>query len=224
MTDPPGRLIGTGRAADVYDLGDGTVLRRYRSSQSSEPEARAMAWLGEHSDLNLPAVHSASGRDLVMDLVPGPTMMEDVEARPWRILGHARTLARLQRRLNGIDAPEWFPERPGVPAGCQVLHLDLHPMNVILGPAGPTIIDWTNVVRGHRSFDAAMSFVLMSGFEVSGAKDRAGRRLMVEIFAASRGRSAIRSVLSEAIDYRLADPNTTPGERSALLRIGASHR
>ena len=32
MTDEPGPLIASGRAADVYDLGDGTVLRRYRTA------------------------------------------------------------------------------------------------------------------------------------------------------------------------------------------------
>jgi len=31
MTDDiPGRLLGTGRNADVYDIGDGKALRRYR--------------------------------------------------------------------------------------------------------------------------------------------------------------------------------------------------
>ena len=175
-----------------------------------------MIWLSEHGDTALPRVHDASGRDLVMDRVPGPTMMEDLEARPWRIVGHARTLAHLQRRLNAIDAPAWFPERSGVPAGGKVLHLDLHPMNIILGPDGPSIIDWTNAARGQGSFDAAMSFALMSGFEVDGVKDRAGRRLMVEVFARSRGRRAIRGRLPEAVRFRLADPHVTPGERLRL--------
>jgi hypothetical protein len=29
MVPEPGRLIASGRAADVYDLGDGTMLRRH---------------------------------------------------------------------------------------------------------------------------------------------------------------------------------------------------
>ena len=45
MTDaagPPGPLIGSGRAADVYALGDGKVLRRYRFARSCTAEAGLM--------------------------------------------------------------------------------------------------------------------------------------------------------------------------------------
>ena len=35
----PGPLVGTGRAADVYDIGNGRVLRRYRTDHDSTIEA-----------------------------------------------------------------------------------------------------------------------------------------------------------------------------------------
>jgi hypothetical protein len=40
--EPPGPLIGAGRAADVYDIGGGRVLRRYRVPFDVEPEAAVM--------------------------------------------------------------------------------------------------------------------------------------------------------------------------------------
>ena len=40
----PGRLIGTGRSADVYDAGNGRVLRRYR-------DGRPAAWVAREAEV-----------------------------------------------------------------------------------------------------------------------------------------------------------------------------
>lgn len=217
MADP-GTLIGTGRAADVFDRGDGTVLRRYRTDHDTAAEARVMTWLADQG-FPVPSVHEANGPSIVMDLVDGLTMMEDFAVRPWMLFGHARTLATLQRRLNDLVAPPWFPRRTGVPEGGAVLHLDLHPMNVMLAAGGPVVIDWTNAAAGPPSFDAAISYVLMSTFEMDGVVDRASRRVLVETFAAFRGRKALRSALADAAAYRQRDPNVTDAERAALDRF-----
>lgn len=42
-----GKPLASGRAADVFDQGDGTVLRRYRDDHDSKIEARAMNWLAD---------------------------------------------------------------------------------------------------------------------------------------------------------------------------------
>jgi aminoglycoside phosphotransferase (APT) family kinase protein len=218
MSDEPGRLLASGRAADVYDLGDGSVLRRYRTDRDCADEARLMIWLGTQ-DVAVPTVHRAAGRDIVMDRVAGPTMVEDLGARPWRIVRHARELAKLQRALHEHEAPGWLPVSPGVTDGDRVLHLDLHPMNVILADGRSVIIDWTNASRGDPSFDAAMTYVLMASFEATGLAERIGRRLLVSVFAWSRGRSVVARALSDAVRYRLADRNVTPGERQNLQRL-----
>ncbi len=215
MSDGPGPLIASGRAADVFDLGDGTVLRRYRTDHDSGLEARMMGWVHAQG-LPVPRVHSTEGPDLVMDRVDGITMLEDLEARPWRLLGHVRVLADLQRRVNALTAPDWFPHHEGVPAGTSVLHLDFHPMNVMLGADGPIIIDWTNASRGPERIDAAMTYALAGAFEVTGLRDRVGLRLMINRFANARGRELVDSGFVEAARLRLADANTTTGERSWL--------
>lgn len=38
-----------------------------------------------------------------------------------------------------------------------MLHLDLHPGNVILTVAGPVVIDWTDVLRGDPALDLAQT-------------------------------------------------------------------
>ena len=219
MTIEPGRLIASGRAADIHDQGDGTVLRRYRTDHDVATEARVMNWLAEEG-LPLPRVHHAGGgRDMVMDHVVGPTILEDLGRKPWLIGAHAHTMTQLQSRLNAITAPDWFPRREDVTPGDRVLHLDFHPMNIILGPDGPVIIDWTNAARGAADFDAAMSFVAMSTFEVDGVVDQVGRRILVEVFQRTRGVPAIRSQLPAAAAMRLKDPGVTDGERDAIAKL-----
>ncbi len=218
MDGPPGALLASGRAADVYDLGDGTVLRRYRSDHDCGPEARLMQWLHEHG-VPVPRVHRTSGSDIVMDRVVGPTLFEDLAQRPWRVARHARTLASLQRRVNALVAPRWLARREGVSEGDAVLHLDLHPMNVLMGAGGPVIIDWTNASRGLATFDAAMSVAVMAAFELDGLQDRVGRWLLVQTFVSTRGRRDVRASMSAACRHRLTDPNVTAGERRSLERL-----
>jgi len=212
----PGTLIASGRAADVFDLGDGTVLRRYRSDHDVAPEGRLMQWLAS-AGVPVPTVHRAEGRDLVMDRVTGPTMLDDLQRRPWRLSHHTKTLAEVQRSINAVTAPDWTASTGA--AGNVIVHGDLHPMNVMLGPDGPVVIDFTNAGRGTAAFDAAISYVLMSTFETTGAVDRVGQQLLVRAFHLARGRSLVDEGLAGACDYRLADPNVTDGERRRVERL-----
>lgn len=220
MTEDPGLLIASGRAADVYDLGDGTVLRRYRTvSADIELEARIMTHVAERG-YPVPAVHSVGAVDLVMDRVEGPTMFERIEAAPWKALWYARVLARLQRRLARIAAPEWLLASTADTSHPQsVLHLDLHPMNVIMSPDGPVVIDWTNAAGGPAGFDGAMTFVEVSAFPTSTPAERTGQWLFARAFRSFRGRRTIEPYLEAACDHRLADRNTLPEERIAVAAL-----
>lgn len=222
----PGPLLASGRAADVYDLGDGRVLRRYRESRHQpRHEERVMRHVAEHG-VAVPLVHDLGSdhdphTDVVMDRIDGPTMMEDLQQRPWMVVSHARLLARLHHQITQIPAPVWMLPEGGVPEGASVtrdavdriLHLDLHPMNVILSEHGPVVIDWTNATGAPAGFDAAMTYVLGSTFEVDGALDRVGQQLMMATFRRAAGRRELDAYLVAACDHRLADVGMTPGER-----------
>ncbi len=217
-------LLASGRAADVFDLGDGTVLRRYRVDHDTVAEARVMQWLADVG-YPVPKVHDVDGRQLVMEKLDGVTMLDDLGRRPWMLLPHARTLARLQRRLNAIEAPDWLGSRHGVPDGDAIVHLDLHPMNVMMTSNGPVVIDWTNATRSQPEFDAAMSYVLVSTADPTGSRvDRFGRRLFIETFRQARGRRAVERQIMPAAAYRIADPNVTAAERLRLEQMLRSRR
>src|SRR5262249_44827696 len=135
--------------SEILDLGDGRVLRR---GGNPEREARVMAHAAEHG-YRVPHVFEVGQNALVLERVDGPTMLDDLWRRPWKLGTHATTLARLHEALHEISAP------PELGDG-RLLHMDLHPENVMLSHAGPVVIDWTNAVAGDPALDVAMTWVI----------------------------------------------------------------
>ncbi len=74
-------LLASGRDCDIFDLGDGTVLRRQRDGRSLAAEAAVLRHVAGHG-FPCPALHRVDGPDMVLDLVEGPTMTQDVLADP----------------------------------------------------------------------------------------------------------------------------------------------
>lgn len=210
-------MLASGRAADVHDQGDGTVLRRYKHDHDVTDEVAVMRWMAAEG-FPVPDVVAGGGRDIVMRRIDGPTMLEDLERRRWMLVPHARTLARLHRRLHRLTAPDWFPRRRGVPAGPTPLHLDLHPMNVLMSADGPVVIDWTNAGRGAAGFDAAMTVALVESYALDSRLDRMGRWVLLGSYQLVYGRRAVARHLDDARRLRLADVNTTEQERAVLRR------
>jgi aminoglycoside phosphotransferase (APT) family kinase protein len=223
--DLPGPLIGAGRAADVYALSGGRVLRRYRAGFSAEREAEIMAYLAA-AGYPVPAVHEASGPDLVLDRLSGRDMLADLMAAPWRVRQHASTLARLHDQLHEITAPaslRRFAE------GDRVLHLDLHPANVMLTPDGPYVIDWSNVAAGPPAADVAMAWLIMATSEVDGTPLalrpalRSIRSVLLHRFRALVSHDP-GPELARVAQARIADRNTRPAEAERLRRIADQAR
>ena len=52
-----------------------------------------------------------------------------------------------------------------LPRGAALLHGDLHPGNVLMGPAGPVAIDWFDAAIGHPVADVVRSSLLIRPFD-----------------------------------------------------------
>jgi tRNA A-37 threonylcarbamoyl transferase component Bud32 len=124
----------------VYALDARTVLRRYRGRDVPAGEVNVMRYVRAHG-YPAPEVVSVDRADLVLERATGSTMRVDLARRPWMLIGHARLLADLHRRLHRIAAPDWLP---AIGPGGTVIHLDLHPENVLLHGKGALVIDWAN--------------------------------------------------------------------------------
>ena len=170
MGAEPGPLIGTGRAADVYDVGNGRVLRRYRDSipaliaaEMVAKEAAVMGHVRAHG-YPTPEVFDATGSDLVMERLDGVTMLTDLQSHPWRVDRHADSMVDLHQRLVAVPIGTLGARGSLVPTAFgpaeAIVHLDFHPDNVMLTAAGPVVFDWTNAVLGPAAADVAYAWVI----------------------------------------------------------------
>ena len=156
-----GDPLGSGRSADVYAIDEAWVLRRYRHVADVVSEAALMRYLYGHG-YPVPQVrpdHPACldpGTDLVMRRLSGPTMAQAMLAGAMPAEDGGATLARLLGRLHAV------PARRSHTREARVLHLDLHPENVMLTKDGPVVIDWSNADEGPPGLDWAMSALILA--------------------------------------------------------------
>ncbi len=160
-----------------------------------------MRLAAEHG-IRVPVVHEVRPDALVMELIPGETMLARIWRRPWQIPGAARVIAGLHARVNAIPLE-----------GARLVHYDLHPDNVILGRDGPVLIDWTNARAGEPDADVALTWLI--------AETSAGMRgrLFARSFRRAVGREAVRRGFAAASEFRLADPHVTDVERARVRAL-----
>lgn len=209
VSRPRWRLIAAGRASEIFDLGDGRVLRRFRAGGDPEREALVMGHARRHG-YPAPRVLEVTPNALVLERVVGPTMLEELRQRPWTLRRHASLLARLHERLHEIAAPATLQ---AAGTGDRLLHLDLHPDNVILSADGPFVIDWTNARRGDPTLDVALTWLIAA---TSGGPLG---RLFLRWFVPHFDRDDLLNALPAAAEQRLADPNVSDRERRAVRRF-----
>ncbi|GAB3890071.1 phosphotransferase [Microbispora bryophytorum subsp. camponoti] len=158
-------------------------------------------------DYPAPRVGLSSGADLVMERLSGSTMVE--AAQQGRITPEEAgvILAGLLRRLHAL------PPRVSTNPADRVLHLDLHPENVMLTRQGPIVIDWTNAKEGPPALDRGISALILAEVAVSPRADAPAARI------------ALASLLNEADDVidldgalaiRAANPTLSRAEKQLL--------
>ena len=228
MVVEPGALIASGRDGDIFEYGDGLVLRRTRDGRSIEHEARIMRHVAEHG-YPVPQIHDvrANGSEIVMERIDGPLMMEPMAKHPWTIPRYASMLADLHDQLHRIPAPEWLGQ--WADDGDRVLHLDLHPLNVLLSSRGPVIVDWSNAARGDGLSDVATTYALLTcprapGPWLAQLAIKPGRVAVAYLFARRyRGRE-LHARIALAADLKSFDRNMEPDEIDNLHRLAGRMR
>jgi phosphotransferase family enzyme len=203
----PARPLASGRDCDVYALADGRVVRRYKDGRSAEGEAeliRAVHALG----YLVPRVDEWNGPDIAMERIDGPTLGEQLLGGAISPDEGAAVQAELQGRLHALP---W----PGAAPGESLLHLDFHPFNVLMGPEGPVVIDWTNARPGPPGLDVAMSALILAGVALTLEFPEAGDLLTAYGAVAP---SAYADHLADAAALRLSKPHTTSDERRLMGR------
>ena len=198
-----GRLIGSGRASDVYEIDEAWVLRRARDTYSDAlAEAAVMERVRGHGyPVPRVRVEDCSSTELVMERLHGPTMLGAFAAGRIGAAEAGVVLARLLRRLHAL------PDR--------VIHLDLHPDNVMLTPAGPYVIDWANAEEGDPGLDWGMSAVILAQVAVGEETFAEPARAMLTALLADAS-SLTDDGLAEARRRRAVNPTMSRREVELL--------
>ncbi len=164
------------------------ALRIYcldNSEQSAWRERIAMEACAE-AGIATPRIEAAGTCDglpaVVQTWCPGETLIQRGQRRPWQLPRLAREFGQLQARIHTIPAPaelranaprDWLTQvlprhmhlaerllAAGVSSDTLV-HLDYHPLNVILGGAQPAVIDWAYSAAGDVRADLALTAVAL---------------------------------------------------------------
>jgi aminoglycoside phosphotransferase (APT) family kinase protein len=220
----PGPLIASGRDADIFEYGPNLVLRRSKDGRSIASEARIMEYLHAQG-FPVPAVEEISddGANLVMERIPGASMVDAIARAPWTIRRQARVLAELHRDLHEVAPPDFLPPAP-VGQGDRVLHLDLHPLNVIVGPKGPVVIDWTGACIGDPNVDVALAWVLMSAGTIPGGSVRVrvlgwGRSLLINGYISHFDQNQVALRLRPVVEWKVKDPHMSEDEIQSMWKL-----
>lgn len=119
------------------------------------------------------------GEAVLLSWLPGTPLADVLVQSPETAsdLGHA--MGAMQRRLHEVTAPMDVPAVitdpdhpfaagrgiPGLPEGDALLHLDWHPLNILVNPASREItgiVDWDNARRGHPRLDLARTSSILT--------------------------------------------------------------
>lgn len=220
------KLLASGRDGDIFEFAPGLVLRKPRDGRSIAHEARTMQYVAEHG-YPVPRIEEvrADGTEIVMERIDGPIMMDAMVRPPWKLGEHLRLLADLLDQLHEIPAPDWLPGMPE--DGDAILHLDLHPLNVIMSPNGPIVIDWPNARRGDPMADVAVSYALIACGQiplprpVAAAMNAVRTPLLDRFFAKRYVSPAFYRSVAEMAELKCFDENMSASEMQALRRLAA---
>jgi aminoglycoside phosphotransferase (APT) family kinase protein len=186
--------FAAGREADVFAVDERRVLRRYRNAaDDATREAGVMAHVAGFG-YPVPVVHGARGADLVMERLDGPTLAQAGLAGRLSLVDGADLMADLLRRLHEV---------PGRAGAETIVHLDLHPENIVLTSRGPVVIDWRNAGDGPGDLDTALSALILAQVAI-GSIDHplaAGVDAMLDRFLAVAPGDPVR-LLDDAVAFR----------------------
>jgi aminoglycoside phosphotransferase (APT) family kinase protein len=190
----------------VYALDDRRVLRRYRQGGDTAAEASVMARVAA-AGYPVPRIHSADGPDLVLERLDGATMLTALVAGRLALDAAADLMVDLLARLHAV---------PG-----RIVHLDLHPDNVMLTARGPVVIDWRNAAEGPPDRDVAMTALIMA--QAALGDDPAVATAARAGLAAFQARAPrpVRVELDHVVAMRRRNPTMTADELAALDEAAA---
>jgi len=175
----------------AWDEGTVLRLLRSSADPARVQREEAAMRAADASGVAVPRVFGTTIEDgrpgLVMERVDGPDLIAFMSRRPWTVPRVARIVGRAQAAMHEVVAPDGLRSLSEMvrfkiqtadalpaeladfalatletlPDGDRLCHGDFHPGNVLFGPRGPAVIDWTDASRGHPAADLARTRLLL---------------------------------------------------------------
>lgn len=206
--------VAQGRTAEIFAWDDHHILKLYRDwcppdwVEYEARTARAVWKAGIPSPAVGDIVEVDGRRGLVYQRLEGISMLQDMNARPWMLLKHARSLAELHVKINqrSVAGLPSYKDRlkydihntrhldqdlrnkalamlAVLPDGQNVCHGDYHPGNVIITKSGPVVIDWMTACAGSPWADVARTSLILSiGAKAAGKQVRPLIRTVIKLY------------------------------------------
>jgi len=127
---------------------------------------------------------------IIFERVTGVSMLEEMGAKPNEAPRYAEILAEMHTAIHSREIPDLPSLRDMIARnirqskilsdeestralqvlnqrkdGTILCHYDFHPMNVIMSPRGPVIIDWMTACQGNPHADIARTLLMSQGFQ-----------------------------------------------------------
>lgn len=185
--------------------GGACALRLFAPGEEAKRELEVAAMAAASSEgVPAPAVLASgtwnSRPFLLLEWCPGRTMAEAISRRPRRLWRLGLLAGAQQAKIHRVPAPERLRGRSwitwsGAPdeelraalqhvsRGAQLLHLDYHPLNVMVDGRGVScVLDWANACSGDPRADVARTVVILRLSPLPpgprGRVEAVGRRLL----------------------------------------------
>lgn len=190
MTVQPGRLLSTGKTAEIYALGRDKVIKLY-SLDGSEYYAAyesdvtdGIIASGGPAAQNFGTVQVDNKHGLVLERIPGKTILRTLTRAPWKAGKSGRTLAQLHARVHWTHVADlrkqslYLPAKialssallgqryelilnylDALPVQNYLCHGDFHPQNAIASPRRAVALDWIDAYSGSACGDVANTYL-----------------------------------------------------------------
>jgi Ser/Thr protein kinase RdoA (MazF antagonist) len=153
-------------------------MRRSGGAELTDARLAAMA-AARDAGLPVPRLIARTDVAVLLTWLPGRRMLDVLGTSPGAATAWGRRSGELHRRLHQVVAPPTVAsvltdgghpfgagrEVPGVPDGDRLLHLDWHPLNLLVDDARGEIcgiVDWDNARRGSPFLDIARTDAILT--------------------------------------------------------------
>lgn len=142
----------------VLRVGDPAVIDAERAASSAAAEVLPVPAILDRAEVgDLSAV--------LLETLPGAPMAEVARRRPEVARTAGQACGAVHALLAGVPAPVGLRLAPGPPARpIRVVHLDLHPLNILGSPDGEVtgVLDWANAGAGDPDLDRARTWAILT--------------------------------------------------------------